>query len=318
MAWIPVATALASAASSMYGARKAGKQAKRSQNQERQSNEQAQSYFQQNPQAAHNIFDPYMNKGAHAESLNPYLYAQMGDMYSKAPDLYGNMPNLYEEPSEMSRGYGDMAGDPQEYINKIMRGYTPSEGYKYKEGRMRDEARSAAASGGFSGTNFDEERRANMIRGLLGEDQQQYLGNVGGAHQAGMSGLERLLQGRERGQTQRLGGMERGQTERLGGRERAMKGHAEMGEFQANRGFNAAQALAEALIGTNNQAGGLSFLRGRDAANYGAESRKSQNDLVGRFAGQMPELLKSMQGMRGGAPAGAGAGGWRANPNNLY
>lgn len=330
MAWMAAIPAIANVASSFIGARGAKKEAKRANR--NLPSEAAMPYFRENQQQAHNIFDPYIDQGmGAADSANQgyagmfNTYAQHPDYYAHMPDLYQNMPNLYEQPSEMSRGYGSMANDPQEYIKKIMRGYTPSEGYKYKEGRMSDAARAAASSGGFAGTRFDQEKRAEMIRGLLGEDQQQYLGNIMGAQGRGLSGLERLLEGRARGQALQIGGLERGQDRRLGGmtraaefsgagRANALGQRAQSEEYKANRGFDAARALAEALIGNNNQMGGVAY-QGRNQQNQNtAEANNARTQAFARLINSAPQLMSMFSGGGGGASKMGNIG----SSNNLY
>lgn len=86
--------------------------------------------------------------------------------------------------------YQRMMQDPSEFVNALMRGYSPSEGYRFKEKNMLNAARNSAASGGFAGTENDQMGQADMVRGLLGDDMQQFLANVLGVQGAGMGGME--------------------------------------------------------------------------------------------------------------------------------
>lgn len=251
--------ALASAGASIYGAVKGSRDAKRA-NKNNPANA-AMSYFQQNPQIARDIFNRYINQGNAADVNN-------GSHYQNIYNEYGNN-------TPISQGYNAMSENPMEYINKIMRGYNPSEGFKYKERKLQDVARSAAAQGGFSGTQYDQERQADMIRQLLGQDQQEWLGNVVGAQQTGLSGLERML----------------------GGRTGALQGLANRGENQTQRGFNASQSLANALIGNQNQMAGAASWGQQQANQNRADARGNQMSSIGQFASNMPALMSAFRGM---------------------
>lgn len=82
-----------------------------------------------------------------------------------------------------------MTQDPTGYINELMRGYTPSEGYKFKQAQMSKALGNTAAAGGFRGTENDQMQQAELIRGLLGQDMYDYLNAVQGAQGRGMSTL---------------------------------------------------------------------------------------------------------------------------------
>lgn len=86
--------------------------------------------------------------------------------------------------------YNYMAQNPSEFLNEMMRNYNPSEGYRFKQREMLRAAQNSAAQGGFAGTRNDQMSQADLVRGLLGEDMQQYLANVAGLRQAGLQGQE--------------------------------------------------------------------------------------------------------------------------------
>jgi len=119
----------------------------------------AMPYLNQIPQFGREGYQPFIDQGQQAQQqLNP----------------------LYERMSQ----------DPSAYINALMQNYSPSEGYRFKEQQMLRGAQNSAAQGGFAGTQNDQMAQADMIRGLLGGDMQQYLQNVMGAQGQGMQGLE--------------------------------------------------------------------------------------------------------------------------------
>ncbi len=86
--------------------------------------------------------------------------------------------------------YDRMAQNPEQFINEMQQNYSPSEGYRFKEREMLRAAQNSAAQGGFSGTRNDQMSQADLVRGLLGEDMQQYLANVSGLRQTGLQGQE--------------------------------------------------------------------------------------------------------------------------------
>lgn len=90
--------------------------------------------------------------------------------------------------------YGRMSQDPTEFINSIMRGYSPSEGYKFKEREMTRAAQNDAAQGGFSGTRTSQMQQADLVRGLLGEDMQKFLENILGVQKTGLGGQESRIE----------------------------------------------------------------------------------------------------------------------------
>lgn len=221
---------------------------------------------------------PYLNQipGMAQQNLSPYIQQgfqgdqQAQNAYGNIGSLYGNAEDYYQPNNEVSQGYRGMSQNPLEYVNQIMRGYQPSEGYKYKENRMLNGARNSAASGGFAGTHNDQEYQADMIRGLLGQDMQQHYGNVMGAQNQGLQGLERMMEGRQRGQGMRLGGQERGLAH-LG----------QMGENQGNRGFNAATDLSSILGSNMGQQAGMAFQGGRQRN----QNRNDRMQLMAQLAG---------------------------------
>lgn len=88
--------------------------------------------------------------------------------------------------------YQQMVSNPNAFYEQLRSGYTPSEGYKYNEEKLRKAMQTAAAAGGFSGAKGDQEYQADMIRKLLGQDQQQYFENVLGLLGGGLSGQQHI------------------------------------------------------------------------------------------------------------------------------
>jgi len=148
----------------------------------------ASPYLNQIPGVGHQGYDPYINAGL---------------------DASGRTKSKYEE----------LFSDPTAFINKLMEGYKPSEGYQFQKDQLTKELSNTAAAGGVAGTPMDQMNQAEGIQGLLGKDMQQFLQNVLGVFNTGLQGEEGI----------------------------------------ANRGYDASKNLTDLLGGTLNQQGGLAF-----------------------------------------------------------
>lgn len=124
--------------------------------------DQAMPYLDQVPGIGKQYYDPFIQQGQQAQQqVNP----------------------LYERMSQ----------DPSQFVNALMQNYSPSEGYRFKEREMNRAAQNTAASGGFAGTENDQMARADMIRGLLGGDMQEFFQNVMGVQGQGLQGQENRI-----------------------------------------------------------------------------------------------------------------------------
>ncbi len=121
----------------------------------------AMPYLNQIPGQAHQSFDPYIQQGQQAGSEANALYSRMSQ-------------------------------DPQAFLNEIMKGYTPSEGFQFKKGQLGKELSNTAAAGGFSGTENDQISHGELLNQLLSGDMQQWLSNVLGVQGAGLSGQQHV------------------------------------------------------------------------------------------------------------------------------
>lgn len=148
----------------------------------------ANQYLNQIPGVGHQGYDPYINAGQ---------------------DASGKTKSKYEE----------LMGDPTAFINKLMEGYKPSEGYQFQKDQLTKELSNTAAAGGVAGTPMDQMNQAEGIQGLLGKDMQQFLQNVLGVFNTGLEGEEGI----------------------------------------AGRGYDASKNLTDLLGGALNQQGGLAF-----------------------------------------------------------
>lgn len=127
---------------------------------------------------------PYQDPAAAAM---PYL--------NQVPGVGKEYYNPFIESGRQAEGitnpiYGQMTQNPQDFLNSIMRGYSPSEGYKFKEKYLQQGAHNTAAAGGLAGTENDVLNRNELVRESLGQDMQNYLENVLGIQGRGLTGQE--------------------------------------------------------------------------------------------------------------------------------
>lgn len=150
--------------------------------------EAANKYLKQIPSVAHQGYDPYVNAGMDA--------------------------------SKRTQGsYEDLMDDPTGFINKLMQGYQPSEGYQFQKDELTKTLGNTAAAGGIAGTPQDQMNQGAGVQKLLSGDMQQFLQNILGAYRTGLEGEQGI----------------------------------------ANRGYDASGKLTDALGGALNQQGGLAF-----------------------------------------------------------
>lgn len=148
----------------------------------------ANKYLDQIPGIGHQGYDPYVEAGM---------------------DATGRTKSQYES----------LMNDPTGFINKLMEGYKPSEGYNYQKELLQRELGNTAAAGGIAGSPLDQENQGQAIQKLLSGDMQQFLQNALGIYGRGLSGEEGI----------------------------------------AGRGFDASKQLTDLLGGALNQQGGLAF-----------------------------------------------------------
>jgi hypothetical protein len=148
----------------------------------------ANQYLNQIPGVAHQGYDPYVTAGL---------------------DASGKTKSAYESMME----------DPTGFINKLMEGYKPSEGYQFQKEELTKELGNTAAAGGIAGTPQDQMNQGAGVQKLLSGDMQQFLQNVLGRYDLGLTGEEGV----------------------------------------ATRGFDASSKLTDALGSALNQQGGLAF-----------------------------------------------------------
>lgn len=183
----------------------------------------AQPYLSQIPQVGHQTYDPYVNRGNQAaNTINP----------------------LYER----------FATDPRGYLDELMSGYEPSQGYQKRKEELTRAAGNTAAAGGYRGTPSDIRNQTEIVNGLLSEDMQQFLQNIFGIQNTGLQGEQGF----------------------------------------SNTGFNASNNLADIVGNSLNQQGGLAFQSARQKNEYEQENqnRKQQFwlNLLGALGGTAKDV----------------------------
>lgn len=122
----------------------------------------ADRYFEQIPGTVKPYYDPLIEQGRRSSEIANPIYKMMSE-------------------------------DPQGFLDNLMRRFAPSEGYRFKEGKLTQQAQNAAAQGGYAGTPTAQMEQADLVRGLLGDDMQQFLSNIFGVQGAGLGGQERSI-----------------------------------------------------------------------------------------------------------------------------
>lgn len=121
----------------------------------------AQPYLQQIPGAVQPYYQPYINQGQQSGSAASGIYNQM-------------------------------SSDPTAFLNQLMSGYTPSQGYQFQADQAQKAASNAAAAGGYRGTSFDQMQQAELANALASQDMYKWLEQVLGVQGVGLGGQQHL------------------------------------------------------------------------------------------------------------------------------
>lgn len=117
---------------------------------------------------------PYLNQVAPMAQQNYNPYIQQGQ----------------QAMNQNAGQYAQMVGNPAAFYNQLQATYSPSAGYQFKQDKYQKAAEGAAAAGGYRGTQADQAAQAQLVQGLLGEDEGAYLDRVLGILGAGLQGNE--------------------------------------------------------------------------------------------------------------------------------
>jgi len=181
----------------------------------------ANKYLDQIPGVAHQGYDDYITAGK---------------------DASGKTKTQYEE----------LMNDPTAFINKLMEGYKPSEGYQFQKDQLTKELGNTAAFGGIAGTPQDQMNQGQGVQKLLSGDMQQFLKNVLGVFDTGLEGEEGV----------------------------------------ATRGYDASGKLTDALGSALNQQGGLAFnnaqQKNKNSSDLWSMFGKALGGGIGALTGGLP------------------------------
>ncbi len=169
----------------------------------------AMPYLNQIPGIGQQYYQPFISGGQQAASIANPIYNQA----TQASDIANPIYNQATQASNMAgQQYNQMTQNPNDFLNSIMRNYNPSEGYRFKENRLKQQMANDAAAGGFRGTQYDQEQQGHAVSGILGQDMEQFLSNILGIQGRGLQGQENVinrgLQGQENRINRGLAGLE--------------------------------------------------------------------------------------------------------------
>ena len=126
-----------------------------------------------------------------AKKAQPYL-EQIAPM---AREQYNPYIQRGQEAGNQAYGqYQKMAGNPGNFLNDLLAGYTPSKGFDFKRDQALQAMRNSAAAGGYAGSTVDQTRQGELANSLASQDMYEWLDRVLGAHGQGLQGLGALQQ----------------------------------------------------------------------------------------------------------------------------
>ena len=126
-----------------------------------------------------------------AKKAQPYL-EKIAPM---AKEQYNPYIERGQEAGNQAYGqYQQMAGNPSNFLNDLLAGYTPSKGFDFKKNQALGAMRNSAAAGGFAGSEADQTRQGELANSLASQDMYEWLDRVLGQHGQGLQGLSGLQQ----------------------------------------------------------------------------------------------------------------------------
>lgn len=121
----------------------------------------AMPYYDQAAQTERQYLDPYVQRGQQAGGI-------------------------------LSEQFGQLSQDPGAALEKLMQGYQPSKYYQTMQDRLSQATANTAAAGGRRGSPLEQTQQQELTSSLLSKDMQDYLRNVMGEQQMGLSGEQGL------------------------------------------------------------------------------------------------------------------------------
>lgn len=120
-----------------------------------------------------------------AAAANPYLQ-QIGPMAQERLDPYINRGK--DAAGLLDTEYRGLVENPADAINKLMMGYSESEGFKSAYDRALKALQNTSAATGTLGTEADQYRTADLARQLASQGQYDWLDRVLGMYRTGIEG----------------------------------------------------------------------------------------------------------------------------------
>ena len=241
-----------------------------------------------------------MRNEAHAGAMRNLAMKELEQVPGVAQEHYNPYIQQGNEAQNRATGlYNQMTENPMDYLNQIISGYRPSQGYQFREGRALEAARNSAAQGGLTGTRNDQIQRAELVNDIMGQDIQQYLSNVLGIQGAGLSGQQHLSD-RGYNASQSLADILTNALSEKAGiyNDRALGFEGRAGQYERNK-MEAGQAQRQATNALINQ--GVSYAASGFVPG-GMQGLQSSLSQMGRSIGG---------GMGGGMGGGSPYGGFR-------
>lgn len=176
-----------------------------------------------------------------------------GNSLAQIPGILKEYLKPYSDAGQAAMpGYQEklnqLLNDPNGFIKGIMGEYESSPYYQFQVGEMQNGANNSAAANGTLGGGEHQFDIASLIRGLASQDQQQYLGNVVGAFNNGLTGTKGII----------------------------------------DNGLTAGTALGSALAGNMQDQGALAYKNGLDRGNFDQGIFKGAASLAGSVFGAPP------------------------------
>jgi|ERR1700761_461496 len=117
-----------------------------------------------------------------------------GQHLDNMPPFIMNLMRQYAEQGDKARGplqeqYQQLMRDPSSILSNLGKGYTESPGYQFKKNQALDAGSNVAAAGGMLGSPQHQLNAMDTANGLASQDYNDYLQNVMGLYDKGLSGM---------------------------------------------------------------------------------------------------------------------------------
>jgi len=192
--------------------------------------------------AGNKAANKFINPANPAKRAMPYLDQVPGQVN---PYYQPYIDQGQEASQETCDIYSQMSQDPASFMNKVMAGYSPSEGFNYQKNELTKALGHTAAAGGYRGNQQDLKQQGELLNALMSKDRYDW--------------FDRAMELQGRG---------------LGGRQQ-----------QANMGYGASTGYGDILGNLQNAKAGLQFQGGQAKNQQRSDLLKSLISLGGMAAG---------------------------------